>query len=206
MDEFLGFVFLSGPIFFVAVFFVLSIIVVIVAYRFGKKPGRWTLIAILLLWFWDLPVVWGIYHYQCAVHGGFTKYKSLEQWKKENPSAAATLTPYDNPDPIEKAGRIRYPLNQRFAWEIASEDWPLMMRRSEERIVDTATGEVLARYVDIRSGKDWFRSEHNWWNPREYKFWLNVGSCEPSVLPEKIKFNGYQQSINMLGRAKDESN
>ncbi len=108
MEELLGFVVLSGPLFFVAVFFVLSLIIVRLAYAMGKRAGRWTLIGLLLLWFWDLPVVWGTFYYQCETQGGFTEYKSVEQWKNENPGAAETLVPYEGTDFVVEGNRTRH--------------------------------------------------------------------------------------------------
>jgi hypothetical protein len=65
--------------------------------------------------------------------------------------------------------------------------------------VDTPTGKVLAQYVDFGMR----RKKINWWNPRDYKFWLNYGSCETAELPSQIMFNGAYQSVKLLGSNKN---
>ena len=203
LDDFLGFVVLSGPLFFLLLFFVVSVIIVVLASRAGRRRGkhwgRWAALALLLFAFWDLPPTLGTFWYQCANHAGFTQYQTLNDWKRENPGVAETLTPYKDIQSTRAGSAEHYQLNQRFAWEVERTRLPLRLERREERIVDTATGKVLARYVDFGTR----RQKVNWWNPRDYKFWLNYGSCEAAELPKQIMFNGAYQSVKLLGNDKN---
>jgi hypothetical protein len=203
LKELLGFVVLSGPLFFLFIFLVVSVVVVILVSRAGrrrgKRWGRWAAVALLLFAFWDLPPTLGIFWYQCANHAGFTQYQTLEDWKRENPGVAKTLTPYTDIRSTRVGFADRYQLNQRFAWEVERTQLPLRLERREERIVDTPTGKVLAQYVDFGTRLQ----KINWWNPRDYKFWLNYGSCETAELPSQIMFNGAYQSVKLLGSNKN---
>jgi hypothetical protein len=198
-----GFVVLSGPLLYLLLFFVVSVIVVVFASRAGrrrgKRWGRWAALALLLFAFWDLPPTLGMFWYQCANHAGFTQYKTLEEWKQENPGMSETLMPYTDVR-LERVGHVdHYQLNQRFAWEVERVQLPLRLERREERVVDTATDEVLARYVDYGARLQ----KINWLNPRDYKFWLNYGSCESAEMPKQIMFNGVYQSVKLLGSNKN---
>jgi hypothetical protein len=203
LKELLGFVVLSGPLLFLFIFLVVSVVVVILVSRAGrrrgKRWGRWAAVALLLFAFWDLPPTLGIFWYQCANHAGFTQYQTLEDWKRENPGVAKTLTPYTDIRSTRVGFADRYQLNQRFAWEVERTQLPLRLERREERIVDTPTGKVLAQYVDFGTR----RKKINWWNPRDYKFWLKYGSCEAAELPKQIMFNGAYQSVKLLGSNKN---
>jgi hypothetical protein len=195
LKELLGFVVLSGPLLFLFIFLVVSVVVVILVSRAGrrrgKRWGRWAAVALLLFAFWDLPPTLGIFWYQCANHAGFTQYQTLEDWKRENPGVAKTLTPYTDIRSTRVGFADRYQLNQRFAWEVERTQLPLRLERREERIVDTLTGKVLAQYVDFGTR----RKKINWWNPRDYKFWLNYRSCESGdgrrTKPNEFEFNKF---------------
>jgi hypothetical protein len=200
LEDLQGLMVLSGPLFPLLLFFVLSVIIVVFAMRAGrrrgKRWGRWAALALLLFAFWDLPPTLGMFWYQCANHAGFAQYQTLEEWKRENPGVAETLIPERDIRFMHAGSADRYQMNQRFAWEVEKTPLPLRLERREDRIVDTATGEVLARYVDFGTR----RKKVNWWNPRDYKFWLNYGSCETGqTMREKVGFNDYRQLVKKLG-------
>ena len=79
-------------------YFLLSVVVVIGAINHAKMNGksvkRWgwgTAIVMYLIPFWDwIPTV-AVHHYYCAKESGFWVYKTLDQWKVENPGVAETL-------------------------------------------------------------------------------------------------------------------
>ena len=86
------------------IYLVLLIGVTVWVYRWAKRRGyskgrAWgtAFAAFFVLWllvFWDwIPTV-AAHKYYCAKEGGFTVYKNLEQWQKENPGVVETLTPY----------------------------------------------------------------------------------------------------------------
>ncbi len=49
----------------------------------------------IMFWDWILTVI--THQYSCATEGGFTLYKTLDQWKAENPSVAETLVAREYP-------------------------------------------------------------------------------------------------------------
>jgi hypothetical protein len=121
---------------------------------------KWGLPAFVLmlgLVFWDWIPMEVMFHYNCEKYSGFTLYKTLDEWKQENPDVAETLIAYDNIKPIMVDGRERYQLNQRFAWEITHKSHWFHIREREERIVDTKIGEL---WHDILTSTLTFRQQH----------------------------------------------
>lgn len=173
----------------------LSVKVVRSAVNYSKEVGGnhvlagWvTGIIMYSLILWDFISTHAMHQYYCATEGGFTVYKSLEQWKEENPGVAETLTPIDRAPWIKKGNLTQVPLNQRFNWEFEKIIHPLKIHERDERIVDTKTGEVLARYVDFNTGVG---------NPlvaddslRDYKWWIKVESCPRFGSKSKWLVNG----------------
>jgi len=171
---------------FFAVYLWLSVLLTKWAARQAKKRG-------IASWKWGLPmglimynlVLWDwlpleiTYRYDCSHYAGFTKYKTLNEWKAENPGVAETLRPIENPPLISKENpyRLRTVLNQRFVWEQRWTHHPFHIAEREDRIMDLKTGEMLARYVDfsidiqgVEVGSDKTISD--------YKIWLGKQSCE----------------------------
>ncbi len=98
-----GFIVLSGPLFFLLVYFIIAVVLSIIAARQGAKRGkkRWglyTALVFILIMFWDLPLVLGTRWYQCTNNAGFTVHKTLEQWQQANPGVAETLIPSKVPE------------------------------------------------------------------------------------------------------------
>ena len=163
----------------------------------GWKVGAPVFVAMLLLVFWDwLPMEVMFKHY-CGKYAGFTQYKTLDEWKAENPGGAETLAPIKNPPLVHDGDVDRYVLNQRFAWEMTYTPLYFNIWKREERIVDTETGEVLARYIDFNT--DIPSSVRGVKHPEAYKIWMIKRSCEAPELPLKVRFNGYFQSVKLLG-------
>lgn len=161
----------------------LSVKVVRSAVNYSKEVGGnhvlagWVAgIIMYSLILWDFIPTHAMHQYYCATEGGFTVYKSLDQWNEENPGVAETLTPIDRAPWIKTGNLTQVPLNQRFNWEFEKIIHPLKIHERDERIVDINSGEILARYVDFNTGVG---------NPlvadesiRDYKWWLKVQSCE----------------------------
>jgi hypothetical protein len=202
-----GFLVLGGLI----IYLILTLILVWVGTRYARKRGKpgWkggvpVLVIMYLLLFWDLIPTHAVHRYYCATEGGFTVNKSLEQWKAENPGVTATLEPIKNAPWIATGEKTRIPLNQRFAWDRYERRHLFGVREREERIVDTETGETLARYVDfdtdIRAVERGIEAR----GLRDYKFWLATESCERAGqnMPKR-KFNEfyhllkYQEEIDL---------
>ncbi|MGB5081677.1 MAG: hypothetical protein WBO23_13150, partial [Burkholderiales bacterium] len=162
----------------------ISVVVVLLAIRHAKKNGksatRWGWGAALVMYlipFWDwLPTV-AMHQYYCATESGYWVYKTLEQWKAENPGVAETLVAKKGA-PSSRQGDMQnytdtYSLNQRFNWVIRKTG-PLLLNRWqwEKEIIDTKTNEVLVRYVDFSTGSGFIGGP-----PRALKFWLQSDHC-----------------------------
>ncbi|WP_156521223.1 hypothetical protein [Halothiobacillus diazotrophicus] len=148
------------------------------ARRSGHNPKLWGLIAGLLVYlpvFWDFVPTVVLQCYYCATQGGFTQYKTLDKWKRENPGVSETLVPSQSAATLLKPNIRRYMLNQRFVWDVTTSYRLLHIREREDRIIDIKTGELMAQYVnfdtDVGSVETGIRDF------RDYKFWLNIGSC-----------------------------
>jgi hypothetical protein len=183
-----------------------SIVVVLLAIRHAKKNGRgaarWGWGAALVMYlipFWDwLPTV-GMHRYNCATQSGFWVYKTPEQWTKENPGVMESLVTSRRVQ-MTRQGDVTnhtdtYFLNSRINWIVKESNEPLLNQwRHEQELMDTKTGEVLARYVgfstaQIRAGGGWYG----------WKFWLHSEHCneegrDASLMREfKNKFRGVEK-------------
>ena len=153
----------------------------------GWKWGAPAALGMYLLVFWDhLPTLIARQYY-CQKEAGFTVYKTLEQWKQENPGVAETLTYKKFSTSVRQDDGYLYHLNERFDSRVTNERIFLSLRRTATTIVDRANGEVLARYVDFRSG--WGSLAIGADTPREYKFWLVSGSCESDSESRVLYYN-----------------
>ncbi len=166
----------------------ISYLLVKAVVRWAKGRGRRSLLwggatALLMysLVFWDWLPMEVAFHDDCGRYAGFTQYKSLEAWKKENPGVAETLVPVKNPRSERHGDVERYVLNQRFAWEIRRRKHPLYIVERDERIVDLETGEVLARYVDFSTDIQGVETGSGK-TIADYKIWLGKRSCERDVV------------------------
>jgi hypothetical protein len=164
-----------------AVYAVLSIIAIVIGVKVARARG-WSpwksglLVAVLmyLALFWDQIPIHLAHKYYCSTEGGLTIYKTLEEWKKENPGIAETLVSAGTVESVKIGAKERYPLNQRFAWDIITSEKLLGIRKRDERIVDVDTDEVIARYVDFDSNQ-MMREPKEF---RDFKIWIYMESCE----------------------------
>lgn len=149
------------------------------ARRTGRSPARWGWIAALgmyLLVFWDWIPTLLVHKYYCSAEAGFWIYKTVDQWKAENPGVMETLVA-NKGAPSARQGSIQnytdtYFLNQRFNW-VVKKTGPLLFNRWrwEDEILDIKTNEVLARYVDFSTGNGNIGGE------LPIRFWLQIGHC-----------------------------
>ncbi|MBN8764559.1 MAG: hypothetical protein BGP20_14160 [Thiobacillus sp. 63-78] len=160
-------------------YLLLALAVVYLSIRYARKSGhsakRWGWSAALVMYlipFWDwLPTV-ATHQYYCAKDAGFWVYKTVDQWKAENPGIAdglhfklrTTRTPY---------GEL-YTLNERFAVEIRRKKAISILPTTitEERLVDVENENILAKAIRVGSNV----------NPvtdglSGYKFWLGSRPC-----------------------------
>jgi len=188
-----------------ALYLLLSIAVVIGAIKHAKKNGksakRWGWGAVLVMYlipFWDwIPTV-AVHQYYCAKDSGFWVYKSLDQWKKENPKVAETLVA-NKLAPSTRQGDMTnytdtYLLNQRFNWVVKHNGQFLFNRwRHEKEVVDNKSSEVLARYVDFSTAYEQRQAGWSGW-----KFWLDSRHCPGGTL-NSGRLSTFMESVTSLG-------
>lgn len=151
----------------------------------GKSVIRWGLGVALVMflipcWDWIPTVVANKYY--CEKESGFWVYKTLEQWKAENPRVMERLV-------VNKGAPSRheqfddghgvtdtYLLNDRFNWIVTQQDIfsLLPIIRTEQQVKDVAKNEVLARYVDFGAGNS---VKNTIGPPGPLKFWLFNRNC-----------------------------
>jgi hypothetical protein len=168
-----------------AVYLLISVAVVRGAISYaranGKNAKRWGWGAAIVMYsivFWDwLPTV-AVHQYYCAKDSGFWVYKTLEQWKAENPGVMETLA-YDKGAHLLRDGddvnyTDTYSLNQRFNSRTRHiRVFPLVpVSRDESEVFDTKTNDVLVRYIN-------FGSYSAGWGG--LKFWTSIQSCRDGI-------------------------
>ncbi len=98
----------------------------------------------------------------CARESGFWLYTSPEEWKAKYPGVAETLDWIDSEETRQLGPKHQqriYHLNARFDWIFDTREQLHNLYRVEETVVDTATGEVMARDIDF------FRKRLSWFLP-----------------------------------------
>jgi len=191
-------------ILFVAYFFVARTVVRFTtkwASNNNKSVRLWRITAIigmLSIVFWDLIPIYGIHTYQCASNSGFSVYKTLDEWKQENPGVVETLVPVSQRSTIGNTTRAQ--LNQRFAWDITRSQVWYTLYKKDEQIIDIKTGEVLAENIDFYT---------NLINPmvmptthiRDFKIWMKINTCEKSGhRTNRKRFYQFEAIIENLGK------
>lgn len=153
------------------------------AYRYAAKKGlphkqRWLwaaggflLVYLPVFWDWIPTVV--THRYYCAKEAGFWVYKTLEQWKVENPGVMETLLYNKKLPHVQTPYGSGMVLNERFLYQIRYEGPYLINRwRNEAAIVDRKNGEVIAREIDFSTSHE--RRQSGW---SGWKFWLDSERC-----------------------------
>lgn len=163
------------------------------AYKHGKKVKRWGWSAALVMYlipFWDwLPTV-AIHQYYCATQSGFWIYKTLDQWKKENPGVIENTASYNlNPGGFTTDWPSEYKqynnknlkiitnyINNRFNEITTQEDMVdfFTIVKKENILLDTKKNEQIARHIDFSTGN---LARNAIGPPGPLKFWLHNGSC-----------------------------
>jgi hypothetical protein len=182
------------------VYLAISVIVVAWAISHAKKNGKsikkWGWGAALVMYlipFWDWMPTVAVHQYYCAKDSGFWVYKTLDQWKAENPGAMETLVE-DKQSPFTRNGDDENHtdtqiINQRFRWLTVKHRMVLLFPTYEwkREIVDSKNGEVVARHVDFSSGKG-----------RDYlKFWMNIESCPEGIKNRNALYHFVETIVNV---------
>lgn len=166
------------------IYLVVSVIVIRRAIKYARQKGKSTkrygwgaALAMYMLVFWDwIPTVVA-HRYYCSTEAGFWVYKTVDQWKAENPGVLETLISNRGQvhDYVE-SGKSHIDtslMNQRFVF-IAKREGPLLFNRwrTEAEIVDDKTKEVLAKEIDFYTSHEPPKAGWNGW-----KFWLYRERC-----------------------------
>lgn len=186
-------------------YLLVAIAIVLSAVSYAGKTNRstvrWGLGAALLMYlipFWDwLPTV-AAHKYYCENEAGFWVYKTPEHWKKENAGVMETLAT-DKKVPSKRTGGEMsftdiYVLNSRISWVVKEHRISNVLHviQRKEEVIDTGKNQVLARYVDIRTG---YPSGLAGISPQgagigAIKFWLVNSHCSGG--------NAYQDSLRNI--------
>ena len=156
------------------------------AARLGLSPllqklfGLGGFLLVVLPVFWDFVptvVTWRSY---CNQDAGLKVYKTVEQWKQENPGVAETLTYSDRISDLETfEGGDRYLLNQRFSWETRRKipkAWGI--HQSDETLIDRQTMQVIAHYRNYSTAVYGSMTGGAVRGLRDWKLWMARNTCE----------------------------
>jgi hypothetical protein len=177
----------------IGLYLLISVAVVIGAIKYARKHGksaiRWgwgAALVMYLLVFWDHIPTLIAHKYYCEKEAGFWVYKTLDQWKAENPGVAETLVATKGAPSANGA----YILNQRFNWAVKKNGpHPFARWRWEQEVVDSKTNEVLARYVDFSTGSGFIGGP-----PRLLKFWLQNDHCSGGEYNQGLMYS-FEESV-----------
>jgi hypothetical protein len=157
-------------------------------WRWGIEKKGWTggkrwlgaaigflIVYLPVLWDW-IPTV-AVHQFYCAKDSGFWVYKTLDQWKAENPGVMEGLVANKGEPSSRKGDMVSYVdtyfVNQRINWVVKHNgQFPFNRWRYERELLDTTTSQVLARYVDFSTSQELPKAGWSGW-----KFWLESEHC-----------------------------
>lgn len=186
------------------IYLLISIGIIYFAARKAKQREiagwKWGVPAALFMYFIvfldHIPTV--IAHtYYCKKEAGFTVYKTLKQWKEENPGVAESLD-YEEFSASE-GDRNKYVrhLNQRFDSVFTRTTVFLSIKQRKYQIIDKSNNEVLAEYIDYSSGGGFQNAN----TLTDYKLWLANNSCEVNMKTD-ILFFEFSDNAKKIGDEK----
>jgi hypothetical protein len=165
----------------------------------GAVATAWAFGAVIALSLpitWDAIPTWIAFKYYAHKESGLTVFKTLEQWKVENPGVAETLEPYgfkDKRGELKNLGnnKFRHPLNDRFAYDSSKVDLFLSVQAVQYTLIDQKNESVLVRHTRVVSGNSggFATGGTGWW-----AFWL-IHKTPDAV---SSGFFGYVESVKTL--------
>jgi hypothetical protein len=184
MKDIFGLLVLAWPLTLLVLIGITFLVVIPMAVKYAAKHGRskwrWGIGAFLLVYlpiFWDwIPTV-AAHKYYCEKEAGFWVYKTLDQWKTENPGVMETLTTQRvPPNKFERGDSYSISTtswNTRINSTLTSQGKLFQnLWRREDKILDVKTGEILAMYVDFSTSQEQRQAGWSGW-----KFWLDSRNC-----------------------------
>lgn len=180
------------------------------AYRWAtrkemSKRSRWLAAAggfslVYLPVFWDHIPTLVMHKYYCEKEAGFWVYKTLEQWKAENPGVMETLVANKGAQSKRHGDMQNYTdtyfLNQRFNWLVRHNGPYLFNRwRHEQEVIDAKSREVLARYIDFSTAQKNRKAGWSGW-----KFWLDRRHCIGGAM-NGGRLSTFMESATNVGKA-----
>ena len=175
--------------------------------RHGKSEAvarAWSVAAVLVLSLpmtWDAIPTWIAFRYYSHKEAGIQVFKTLEQWKAENPGVAEMLKPYGDFDKRRNSiklgnNKFRNPLNDRFAEDTQQFDKLfLSVYAHRYAVIDVKNETVLANWIEVGSGNNggFASGGSGWW-----AFWLIHKSSENGY----GIYSKYVQSAKNIGVTK----
>lgn len=157
-------------------FFVVMSLAVWYAIRNGKNKwllgiGAFLLVFLPIFWDWIPTVV--AHKYYCEKEAGFWVYKTVEQWKVENPGIMEGLVNNKAMPHIQTPHGEATVLNERFI-HIYKYEGPFLFNRwrIETEIRDSKNGQVITREIGFSTSQE--RRQAGW---SGWKFWLDSRRC-----------------------------
>lgn len=173
------------------VYALLTILVSVYAARKARQRGiagwKWgapTAFLMYLIVFWDHIPTLVAHKYYCEKEAGFKVYKTLEQWKKDNPGVAETLTYEDEVKSSKEGNKVIYYLNERFDSVSIRTPVFLSIKQRKYQVIDKLKNNVLAEYIDYASGGGFQNAK----TLTDYKLWLANDSCEVVLKTDTLFF------------------
>lgn len=133
------------------------------AYRWAAKRAysrtkRWLaamggFLLVYLPVFWDQVPTLIAHEYYCEKEAGFWIYKTVDQWKAENPGVAETLDRSLATKLYDPSRSNRFWSTQRFYVDISRSPEFHAIGRTEQVFIDAVTREPLARGINFWRGE-----------------------------------------------------
>ncbi len=189
-------------------YFLIAVIAVKTAMAWSRKrgdrpwiAGTFVGLAFYMGLFWDHIPTLVLFKYHCNQDAGFHVYQTVDEWTRQNPDAAASLTKLNAAQSRVKGSR-GFLLNERFKVDIDfGTPVTLSIKRKTERIVDRTTNRVVAEYVDYSSGS--MSLLRGITSITHLKQWLSASTCGDSIRDSATKKLGaYVNSVWELGETK----
>ncbi len=167
------------------------------AMKRGIAKWKWgvpTALVMYLLIFWDHIPTLVAHQYYCKTEAGFTVYKTLEEWKEENPGVAETLTYEENVKYQMEDNQTIYYMNERFDSVTTRTLVFLSVKQRTYQVVDKSNDEVLAEYTDYSSGGGFQNAN----TLTDYKLWLANSACDKEM-KDRTLFGEYRKMVKRTG-------